>query len=412
MPEVPARLLDDEGTLTVAEVGRRIERAVRRDLPLPVWVRGEIHDLKRPRTGHVHLTLVGDGAALPVVLFSSDRPRINRSLVAAGNAVRMADGTEVRIRCEVRFFAPRGQVSLRMLAIDPAFTLGRLAEQRDALLRRLAAEGLLQAQQRLAVPELPLRVGLVTSLGSAAHADVVRTLGEAGIGWQVRECDASVQGPEAVPSIVAALRTVADSGVDVVCLVRGGGARTDLAAFDAEHLARAIAALPVPVLTGVGHETDRTVADEVAWARHVTPTACAAWLADRAGRWCERRDESLRRVLTAATTAASRASRRLDRRAAAAAAAGRRHVRHEGALADRAADRLATRASAAVARAGERLDHRAARAAAADPRRLLARGWSITRSESGELVRSVGDASAGTVVVTTVADGDLRSTVT
>ena len=384
-----ARLLDDDGTLTVAEVGRRVERAIRRELPPVIWVRGEIQNLKRPPTGHVHLSLVGDDCSLPVVLFSSDRDRVNRSLKAAGNAVRMADGTEVRIRCEVRWFAAKGQVSLRLLAIDPAFTLGRLAERREVLLQALAAEGLLRAQARLPMPAVPLRVGLVTSLGSAAHGDVVDTLASAGIGWRVVECHASVQGPDAVPSLTAALRAVADAGVDVVCLVRGGGARTDLAAFDAEPVARTIAGLRVPVLTGIGHEVDASVADEVAWQRHVTPTACASWLVDRTQRWCERRDAVFARCLSAATTATERSARRLERRAGRVAGAARHQLRG----------------------ADDALVQRSARVAAADPVRLLARGWSITRTADGRLVRSVADAPAGTDIVATVADGDVRARV-
>ena len=405
------RLLDDEGTLTVAEVGRRVERALRRELPAAVWVRGEIHDLGRPSTGHVHFSLVGEGCSLPVVLFASDRPRVNRSLTATGNAVRMADGTEVRIRCEVRFFAPRGQVSLRMLAIDPAFTLGRLAERRDVLLKRLAAEGLLRAQARLAMPDLPLRVGLVTSSGSAAHADVLRTLGAGAVGWRVVECHASVQGPGAVPSLVEALRAVAAAGVDVVCLVRGGGARTDLAAFDDERLARTVATLPVPVLTGIGHETDTSVADEVAWMRFVTPTAAAAWLVERAGRWCARRDDVFARCLAAATTATARAERRLDRRAGRVVGSSRHHLRAAAGRLDVLGRRAADRPPGALERASVALDQRAARVAAADPARLLARGWSITRAADGRLVRAVADAPAGAELVTTVADGEVRSRV-
>ena len=383
------RLLDDEGTLTVAEVGRRVERAIRRELPAVIWVRGEIADLKRPPTGHVHLSLVGEGCSLPVVLFASDRDRVNRSLKAAGNAVRMADGTEVRIRCEVRWFAPRGQVSLRLLAIDPAFTLGRLAERREVLLQALAAEGLLRAQARLSVPALPLRIGLVTSVGSAAHGDVLNTLAAVPIGWQVVECHASVQGPDAVASITAGLRAVAGAGVDVICLVRGGGARSDLAAFDAEAVARTVAGLRVPVLTGIGHEVDTSVADEVAFQRHVTPTACAAWLVDRAQRWCERREEVFARCLAAAEVATDRAQRRLERRTERVVAAARRPLRSADAA----------------------LDQRAARVAAADPARLLARGWSITRTGDGRLVRSVADAPPGTAIVATVGDGDLKATV-
>jgi exodeoxyribonuclease VII large subunit len=406
------RLLDDEGTLTVAEVGRRVERAIRRELPATIWVRGEIHDLKRPPTGHVHLSLVGEGCSLPVVLFASDRPRVNRMLKAAGNgAVRMTDGTEVRIRCEVRFFAPKGQISLRMLAIDPAFTLGRLAERREVLLQALSAEGLLRAQARLSMPALPLRIGLVTSVGSAAHADVLETLAASGLGWRVVECHASVQGPDAVPSLVGGLRSVAASGVDVVCLVRGGGARTDLAAFDDEAVARAVATLRVPVLTGIGHEVDTSVADEVAWQRHVTPTACAQWLVERARRWCERRDDVFARCIELSTTATERAGRRLDRRAGRIAASARHHVRGAGRRVDALADRARQRPPVALARAAAALDHRAARVAAADPARLLARGWSITRTADGRLVRSVTDAPPGSIVESTVADGTVRARV-
>ena len=129
---------------------------------------------------------------------------------------------------------------------------------------------------------------------------------------------------------------MAAAGVDVVCLVRGGGARTDLAAFDAEAVARAVAALPVPVLTGIGHEIDTSVADEVAWQRHVTPTACAAWLVDRAQRWCERRDEVFAGCLAAAEAATGRAQRRLDRRAGRVAGSARHHVRSASAGVDAA----------------------------------------------------------------------------
>jgi exodeoxyribonuclease VII large subunit len=402
-------LLPDEGTLTVAEVGRRIERALKRELPPSLWVRGEIHGISRPRTGHVHFDLTGEGCSLKVVLFAGfDRDRVNRSL---GTGVRMTDGTEVRIKVEPRWFAPRGEVSLRMLAIDPAFTLGRLAEARETLLRQLAQEGLLRRQAALTLPDLPLRVGLVTSVGSAAHADVTRTLAAAGVGWQVVECHATVQGPEAPRSIVAALRAVSATGVDAVCLVRGGGARTDLAAFDADAVARAVALLDVPVLTGIGHETDTSIADEVAWRRFVTPTACAAFLVERAGAWRARRDDAFARCLAAASTAADRAERRLARHGERVASTAGRHLRASSARVDRAAERLARRPALVLDAAADALAHRSARVAAADPARLLARGWSITRDGDGRLVRAVADAPAGSTLRTTVSDGEIGSTV-
>jgi exodeoxyribonuclease VII large subunit len=406
----PPTLFADDGTLTVGEIGRRIERALRREFgSVAVWVRGEIRDLKRAPSGHVHFNLAGDDLLLPVVLFASDRERVNRSLTASGPSVRMDDGIEVRIRVEVRWFAPRSQVSLRMLAIDPTFTLGRLAEQRDAILRRLAREGLLRAQARLVLAPVPLRVGIVTSLGSAAHADLVTTLAEGGAGFRLVECDSRVQGIDAEASLVAAVRTVAATGVDVVCLVRGGGARTDLAAFDSEALARAIAALGVPVLTGIGHETDTSVADEVAWARQPTPTACASFLVARVQAYCATRDDLLRRCLRAASAATIRSSEHLERSRGRLGGAARRHVRDADRELVSASAELTRRSRVAVQRASSELEHRRARAAAHDPALLLGRGWSITRTATGELVRTPVGVAAGTELRTTTAGGLLRS---
>ena len=162
-----------------------------------------------------------------------------------------------------------------MTDIDPAFTLGRLAADRDRLLRLLDAEGLLGRQAALSRPLVPLRVGLVTAGGSAAEHDVMDELRRSGLGFRVVRADARVQGPTAPRSVAWGLRAVAARGADVVLLVRGGGATTDLAAFDSEVIARAVAGLDTPVLTGIGHDIDRSVADEVAHAAYKTPTACA-----------------------------------------------------------------------------------------------------------------------------------------
>lgn len=409
-PGVAVPLFRDDGTLTVGEVSRRIERALRREFgDGALWVRGEIRDLKRAPSGHVHFNLSGDERLLPVVLFASDRERVNRQLTEEGPSVRMDDGIEVRIRVALRWFAPRSQVSLRMVAIDPTFTLGRLAEQRDQLLRRLAADGLLRAQRRLTLAAVPLRVGLVSSLGSAAHADVLRVLAESGIGFRVLECDSRVQGPDAESALVAALGAVAAAGVDVICLVRGGGARTDLAAFDGEHLARTIAGLSVPVLTGIGHDTDTSVADEVAWQRQVTPTACAAHLVEHVRSYCSRRDDVLARCLRAAESATARSADRLGRSNRRLGSAARHHLRDADRHLDAATGALARRPAAAIEAAATALGHQAARASAHDPSRLLARGWSITRTAAGTLVRAPTDAPAGTVLHTTTAGGEVRS---
>jgi exodeoxyribonuclease VII large subunit len=403
---------NDDGTLTVAEVGRRIERALRREFgDAAVWVRGEIRDLKRAPSGHVHFSLSDGDRQLPVVLFQSDRERVNRMLLASGPAVRMEDGIEVRIRVELRWFAPKSQVSLRMVAIDPTFTLGRLAERRDQLLRRLAADGLLEAQRRLPFPAVPLRIGLVTSLGSAAHADVRQTLEASGLGFQLVECDSRVQGPEAEPALIAALLAVRAADVDVICLVRGGGARTDLAVFDGEALARAVATLDRPVLTGIGHEVDTSVVDEVAWQRHLTPTACGAFLVDRVRAYCARRDEVLGRCLRAAGVATTRSEDRIDRAVVRLGVGARRDLRDAGRRVDVVAAALRTRPLAALDRAAAAHAHRATRVRSVDPALLLARGWSITRTAEGRLVKGPADVAPGDELRTVTAGGEVASRV-
>jgi exodeoxyribonuclease VII large subunit len=379
-------LFAEEPTFTVAELNADIGAVLGRAFPDEVWVRGEIANISRPPSGHVYFDLVDGDCALAVTLWASDRQVVNAVLKRSGGAVRMTDGTEVRIRVRVSWFARRGQVSLRMLSIDTAYTLGRLAEARELLLMKLKGEGLLARQPALTLAAVPLRVGLVTSDNSAAAHDFLRTLETSVYAWSVVLADARVQGLDAEASVIAALERLRTSNVDVVCVVRGGGARTDLAVFDSEAIARAIAAYPIPVLTGIGHEVDTTVADLVAHRRCLTPTACAGALVDRVADWCARLHDRRRAIARAA----------------------RRAV--DPATIDRLAVQLARVAPRTVDHAARRLDGVATRVRDLDPARTLARGWSITRDERGQLIRSADEAPAGTKLVTTVGDGTVRST--
>jgi exodeoxyribonuclease VII large subunit len=449
-----------EPTWSVGELADALGNVVRSAFADEVWVRGEIHDLARPASGHVYFTLVeerddGGRACLPVMLSARAKGPVNRTLTEAGGAVRITDGTEVRIRGRLDWYAPRGQLQLRMTAIDPAHTLGQLEVARAELLARLEREGLLGANAELTLPAVPLVVGLVTSGGSAAEADFLDELARSGLAFRVLHADVRVQGPGAPPAIASGIRAVARRGVEVVAVVRGGGARTDLAAFDDERVARAIAACDVPVLTGIGHEVDRSVADEVAHTAAKTPTACAALLVARVGEhlarveaaWAacasasrralaaherrvarhgaraarsslhglaaagDRLDAHGRRARRAVTVALGRAEARLERDAGRITGAGRSHV-HTAEVTVRAAERrLAARAPRAVAEAERSLDAVSARVRALDPARVLARGWSITRSADGRVLRSPGDVAPGDALVTLLAGGEVRSTV-
>jgi exodeoxyribonuclease VII large subunit len=431
-------LFADEPTLRVGELAARLTRAVAAAFPGEVWVRGEVDGLRRPGpNGHVYFNLCernnrrGPTSTVSVALFRADRLRVEREL-RAWPSFRLADGLEVRVRGSVQY--RYGRLQLVITAIDPVHTLGRLAADRERVLRTLASEGLLEANRRLRLGPVPLHVAVVTRAGSAACEDVLAELRSSGHGFRVSLVDAQVQGTAAVPSMLRALTVAGRLGPDAVLLVRGGGARTDLAPFDDERLARAVARSPVPVVVGVGHEIDSTVADEVAHTSAKTPTAAAAAVVALVGRAVERAEAAWTGIARRGAALPAAATAALDRRASAVEVAARLRLgaeatRLEGigrrvdgrrllARLDRLDGELVGSGRAVGRTAGRRLERAerdvagwAALTAAADPARVLARGFSVTRTAGGRLVRAPADVAAGDGLVTTVAGGAVRSTV-
>ena len=405
------------GTYTVGELAEALRILLDGAFPTGVWVAGEIGGITRSARGAVFFDLIEPGEApgqpramVSVVLFSQDRDRVNAVIRRHGNAVRMTEGVRVRIQGMVDYHPPSGRLQIRMTAIDPAHTLGLMVAEREVLMQTLAREGLLRANAGRPLAPVPLRVGLVTSLGSAAHADVMKRLDSSGLAFAVTEVHAAVQGARAPEELAAAIAAAARRA-DVVAVVRGGGSRTDLAAFDHEAVARAIAACPRPVFTGIGHEIDRSVADEAAHTACPTPTAAAAAVIGRVEAWLAGLEATARAMADRSQAVIAGADRAVSDQTEALAFAG------TGA-ADRA-DRRLEAAAAAVARTGvaaldraeARLETAAARLEALDPVKVLKRGWSITRRADGRLVRSVADAPPGETITTTVGDGGIVSTI-
>ena len=405
------------------------------------WVTGELRSLSRSPAGHRYFELVEPGtdgdhgsARLAVTLFDSQRQRVNAKVIRAGNKVQIAEGTELRICGQLRTYAPQSRIQLNMTDIDPAYTLGVISQRRELALAALTAAGLTELNGSLSLAEPAIRVGLVTSRSSAAAADVLDEIQSSTVGFEVLCIDARTQGRDAELSLVAALRTAEELRVDVVLLVRGGGSSSDLSVFDSETLGRAIARLSVPVFTGIGHETDHSVADVVAHSSHKTPTAAAAAIV-RSAEAVEHRLASLTAsISSAAEGAALRAAASLQSRARAATVAARRHVAHEeqllGVRLERVAtaapraldaaraltDDLASRAASAsrlrVERAQQVVDRQAELVAARDPARMMELGWSVAHGASGELIRRAGDVAPGDSIRTTVAGGTVVSEVT
>jgi len=388
-----------EHTYTVGELADAINGALRRRFDDGVWVRGEIQGWNE-RGPHAYFRLVEQGddgkAVLNVQFFAPSRVKLRPLLMR--NSLRLADGLKVRIFGHLDYYAPSGQLGLKMSGIDPRFTLGELALERDQVLRRLTEAGLLERNRRLAMPVAPLRVGVVASLASAAWADFLHEIERSALAFHLRVVDVRVQGEFAAREVSAALRTLQRRrDLDVVVLVRGGGSRTELATFDHESIAMAIATSALPVLTGLGHEIDRSVADEVAHSALKTPTACAAALVERVLAYRQSTEAAWsaiqhRAELGVGVAGASRVVERADARVLAATTALRRAPRR-------------------LDPDERHLDAVAERVRLLDPVNTMARGWSITRTADGRVVRSVAALQPGDLIVTTVADGTAHSRV-
>jgi exodeoxyribonuclease VII large subunit len=413
--------------LTVAQLNQAVGQLLERSIPA-LWVRGEISNFTQAASGHWYFTLKDSRAAVRAVMF--------RSRASAVGFVPRA-GDQVEIRARVSLYEPRGDYQLQADAMRRA-GLGNLYEAFLRLKEQLASEGLFDPARKREPVRLPRAIGVITSLHAAALRDVLSALARRAPQVPVIIYPAPVQGADAASKLAAQLRLANERAeVDTLLLVRGGGSIEDLWSFNDEDLARQVAVSEIPVISGVGHETDFTIVDFVSDLRAPTPTA-AAELA------CAPRAELLGRVMQTLQTMVrgqqrrlERAAQRLDRATAQlvspaqrlqhqrerlnslqyrlasawSAPQGRRTARvnllaqrlsHRVPDTGRAAERLAS----AVRRLGQaqarllverrnRLAAASAQLRALDPGNTLARGYAIARDEQGRIVRDAAALSAG-----------------
>ena len=428
---------------TVGRLNEAVARLLEDSFPL-IWVEGELSNLSLPRSGHMYFTLKDAHAQVRCALFRPNRMRLQFA---------PRDGMQVIARARVGLYGPRGDFQLVVQELEPAGE-GALRLAYERLRLRLQEEGLFDSEHKRPLPAFPKRLGVVTSPTGAAIRDVLQVLARRFPSLPVVVYPTRVQGEGAGEEIAAAVeRAARRAECDVLLMVRGGGSLEDLWAFNEERVARAIHACPVPVVTGVGHESDVTIADFAADERAPTPSAAAeraspdrldlierlAAVAGRARRAAaggvERRRAALdlhrkrlRHPLRQVEGMAQRTDE-LSRRAAAAFERGwegRRHrlaaVSHRFARARPDArdfrpglERLVERARAAAAerraRESARVRELARALHAVSPERTLERGYAIVYRE-GRVVRDAGEAAVGAVVTARLARGRLTATVT
>ncbi len=252
--------------LTVSQLTFRIRKLLEGDLALQdVWVEGEISNLSRPASGHLYFTLKDKGASLRCVMWKTDAIRMRLAL---------RDGAAIEVHGRISVYDQGGQYQLYADIIRPVGE-GALYQEFLRLKAMLEAEGLFDVARKRPIPELPRKIGIVTSGTGAALRDMLNTLRRRLPLVQVILVPTPVQGAEAPPALVNALASINRQGPDVILLARGGGSIEDLWAFNDERVVRAVVDSQAPVICGVGHETDFTLCDFAADLRAPTPTAAA-----------------------------------------------------------------------------------------------------------------------------------------
>ena len=403
---------EDDETFSVSEFVKTVNQSIKQRFGRGVWLHGEIQEMKTPN--HVYFTLVDQDGDKKAVLSASIWQGVYQSMRAklAESGLQLADGLKVRVFGEPDLYAGNGRFSFKVSKIDPRFTLGDLIAQREEVVKKLKLKKLYDANRAVDLSLVPLRVGIITSIGSAAHADVLKTFKDSKIGFTIFVHDARVQGEDSISSVVAALQTMdMRKDLDLLLLVRGGGAKNDLLAFDSLQIATAIANCRLPVFTGIGHETDFSVADEVANQSHKTPTACATAVIEIVREFIESTEQvwdgiatlALRELELSASHLADRANKIGSKVLDALAGASKRLAM--------TAQRIKHRPEEIFRLEKSSLDAFADRVRLLDPVNTMARGWSITRNTAGNIVLDVTKLKTGDKLVTTFANGSTASTI-
>ncbi len=392
-------------TWSVSEVTRYLKDLLESDHNLSdLWVAGEISNFSRPSSGHLYFTLKDAKASLRCVMWRNAAARLPFAL---------RDGDAVEVHGSFSVYESGGQYQLYADSIRPRGA-GALYAEFLRLKAKLEAEGLFAEERKRPIPFWPRRIGIVTSPTGAALRDMLNTLRRRYPLVEVILAPSAVQGEEAPPGLVRALQTLNQlASPDVILLARGGGSIEDLWAFNDERVARAIAASAAPVISGVGHQTDFTIADFVADLRAPTPTAAAELATpDRADLMADL--NSLHQRLCRAAQAQTGAQRwqlkdliaRLDRRSP------RSHIQSDRQRLDEVARRAGIVLSHRLQLQQARLLGVERRLAALNPLAILQRGYAIVTQPNGVLVRSAAQATAGDLLRVRVSDGEFGVQVT
>lgn len=425
-------------SLTLLQLNQRIAALMTVPDTQNVWVTAELSDVA-VRGGHCYMELLQKhpetGATLAKargVIWASAYSRIATDFMAA-TGQRFVSGLKVMVRASASMHPVYG-MSVVISAVNPEYTMGDLLRRRREILLRLQNEGILELNRQLEWVEVPLRIAIISARGAAGYGDFINQLysNTSRLNFKTQLFEATMQGDRTPSTVIAALNAIAmqQDKWDGVVIIRGGGATSDLVAFEDYELAANIAQFPLPVIVGIGHERDITVLDYVANMRVKTPTAAAEWLinrgdvaleylrsmgasilqlvSDRIAGYNEQLSRYEALLPTTPLNAVERESARLRGDMLSLAQIGARRITPELARIEHIAGSIASATDVLIRRRSDRLDSMQAMLKALSPEATLRRGYSITRVE-GKAVTDASQIPSGAEIETTLANGTIIS---
>lgn len=408
--------MGDRNYMELLELQTRIKESIASAFPGRYWVKGEIASFSPRSNGHCYLSLTQSRGGRSIaearaMIWSWKYPQLKNFFeTSTGEPLRA--GITVLVQVQVNFSELYG-VSLFIENIDPAFTLGEKALERKKAIEKLTAEGYMEMQKELALPDLPYRLAVITSKTAAGYQDFRNHLlnNPEGYAFHLDLYEALMQGEQAPASIMEALEEVAEKGYDAVLILRGGGSELDLACFDDYNLAVAIATLPVPVITAIGHDKDVHIADMVAHASVKTPTALAdlfleAYEAQDAilDRLAQRVSSAIQRRLGSLEMPLQRCIGRISRGLL-------QKYADVARLKDNAVHRLQFAAQAKVSAEVSRVALKEALISASDPRKILGLGYVLVTGKDNKVLKTVDKVAVGDRIGVRFSDGSLTAKV-
>ncbi len=407
-------------SLSLTELNGRVRNAVQQALPETYWLRAETSDVRRNRNGHCYLEFIEKNTITDSIIAKargviwSDTYEMLSQYFESATGKQLTSGLNVLVCVSVDFHELYG-FSLTVVDIDPSYTIGDIARNRQIVINRLEEEGVLTLNKELELPEITNRIAVISSPTAAGYEDFCHQLekNRPGFKFYVKLFPAIMQGDRTEASIISALEKIYmhKDHFDVVAIIRGGGASADLNCFDSYLIANNIAQFPLPVISGIGHERDVTVADIVSNTRAKTPTAVAEFIIDHMSVTASELIDIQNRVITESQNIIEKENNSLVFASKEVIHSAKILLQKQFAVVDKYSLSIKNGVRESINTNKYYLENREQFVNMVSPENILKRGYSLTL-KNGKVITSVGDFEVGDKIETRLKDGSVISEIT